>query len=187
MAVEWAGLAVVGAGIAIDTLFGIRSGRAQAMDAEAQGRIGARQTRRQGVETIGNMELGMAVSGVETTERTGRSNASYSEANAGFFFGLIGKEDGGIKQGGEDFSGRTDTTGLLLDLTEEAIALDASAIEQNAAAYANAARANALSRGIGGLANLGAAGINQYNSLANREIALKGADADLSMTNLFFN
>ena len=164
---------------------GIGQGRQAAMDAEARGRIGARQVRRQGVETIGRMEMDAIRSGVVATERAGPSNASYTKAKKGYFFGLIGKEEGGFVENQRSYAGRSDTTSLLFDLTEDAISLDASAVEMNAATEASAYRRQALSSGLGGLVSATTTAISAYNVGMNRQIA-KGSD-DFSIKAMFFD
>ena len=166
---------IAAAGSIASGIIGTKGARAQQAQAKAQGIIGARQRRSQGAVEIGEMEFALAASGVGVADRRGGGSPTLTEGKIGFF----GKEKkvGGLVKGRMDRTGQTDTAGLILDLSEEAITLDAEAIRINAKNLSDAYRMTALSKTIGtiggGIASIG-------GGLANMAFEADRPGADLT-------
>jgi hypothetical protein len=115
--------------------------------AALQGDIGGRQREMQGLVEMGTLENTMLYSGVEATEREGADPSIRVETDRRDRRRALreGTYDEYI-MGNRDYSGRTDTTSLLMDLSESAIAGDAVAIRVGAKEASDALRLEEISK-----------------------------------------
>lgn len=147
MPVAWAaigaisGVASAGAGI-----FGAGKRRLQA---QTQGAIGSRQRKITGVREVDAMANNMTLSGVEISDTNvagGSEDIEYDKGRAGFLG--IGRRDGGSIENRIGYDEVTDTAGLIMGNSRDAVRLDASAIKLNAANMASAYTVEGFSAGL---------------------------------------
>jgi hypothetical protein len=129
---------------------GIFSAGAKKHQAQVSSKIAMTQRRKAGMREIGQMKLGMALSGVEIAEPDvargsvgsegpggatgiagGTQGIHYDPGKKGFLG--IGREEGGGIVGARDYTRATDTASIILGTSRDSIALDISAMKIDAA------------------------------------------------------